>query len=146
LAVIVLAGFLDGQTQFLAANVAGHDLRLFPKDGQAAVINIQFPVRIFKFASDGRSLYASLPIDQMTKQQPSLVRIDFNPIRITELTGTQRFTILDFAVTQDGNKVVISGRHREGAFEKCGLFEITVSTGLARQVLAADCPRCVVIR
>lgn len=80
LAVILLAGLLDGQTRFVPANVAGHDLRLFPKDGQATVINIQFPVWIVKFASYGRSLYASLPIDQRTKLQPCLVRIDLNPI------------------------------------------------------------------
>jgi hypothetical protein len=143
LAVIVLAGLLDGQTQFVPANVTvgkpSHDLRLFPKDGTATVINIQFPVETVKFAGDGRSLYASLPLDQRTKLQPSLVRIDFNPIRITELTGTQGFMVNDFAVTQDGSKAVISGRHREGAFEKCGLFEIAVSTGVARQVLAAEC-------
>jgi hypothetical protein len=143
LVVIVLAGLLDGQPQFVPANVTvgkpSHDLRLFPKDGKATVINIQFPVWIVKFAGDGRSLYASLPIDQRTKLEQSLVRIDFNPIRTTAVTGTQGFTIKDFAVTQDGNKVVISGRHREGAFEKCGLFEITVSTGVARHVLAADC-------
>jgi hypothetical protein len=142
LAVIVLVGLLDGQTQFVPANVTvgkpSHDLRLFPKDGTATAINIQFPVWLVKFASDGRSLYASLPIDQRTKLQQGLVRIDFNPIRTTEVTGTQGFTIKDFAVTQDGNKVVIAGRHREGAFEKCGLFEIIVSTGVARQVLAAD--------
>jgi hypothetical protein len=143
LAVIVSAGLLDGQTQFVPANVTvgkpSHDLRLFPKDGQATAINIQFPVWIVKFAGDGRSLYASLPMDQRTKLQPNLVRIDFNPIRTTEVAGTQGFTINDFAVTQDGNTVVISGRHREGAFERCGLFEIAVSTGVARQVLAAEC-------
>jgi hypothetical protein len=143
LGVVVLAGWLEGQTQFVPANVTvgkpSHDLRLFPKDGTAAVINIQFPLWIVKFAGDGRSLYASLPIDQRTKLKPSLVRIDLNPVRTTEVTGTQGFTINDFAVTQDGSKVVISGRHPEGAFERCGLFEITVSTGVARQVLTAEC-------
>jgi hypothetical protein len=34
---------------------------------------------------------------------------------------------------------VVSGHHREEGREKCGLFEIAVSTGVARQVLAADC-------
>jgi hypothetical protein len=142
LTVIVLAGLLDGQTQFVPANYAGtgsNDLRLFPKDGRATVINIQFPVRAVKFAGDGRSLYASLPIDQRTKPDQNLVRIDFNPMRSTPVTGTQGFAIKDFAVTQDGSKIVISGRHREGAIEKCGLFEITVSTGSVRHVLAADC-------
>src|SRR5260370_35871162 len=116
LAVIGFAGLLDGQTQFVPANYVGgdsHNLILFPKDGGAPVINIQFPVGAVKFAGDGRSLYASLPIDQRTRPEQSLVRIDFEPVRSTPVTGTQGFAIRDFAVTQDRSKVVISGRHRE---------------------------------
>src|SRR5262249_42568780 len=73
------------------------------------------------------------------KPDQNLVRIDFNPMRSTSVTGTLGFGIKDFAVTQDHSKVVISGRHREGVIEKCGLFVITVSTGSVRHVLAADC-------
>jgi len=132
LAVIVLAGLLEGQTQFVPANYVGTgDLRLFPKDGKATVINTQSPGWRVKFAGDGRSLYAA--------SDENLMRIGFSPIRATSVIGTEGFRIKDFAVTPDGSKVVISGRHREGALEKCGLFEITVSTGSARHVLATDC-------
>ncbi len=34
---------------------------------------------------------------------------------------------------------MISGSHREGLSQKCGLFEVTVSTGSVRQVVGADC-------
>lgn len=142
----MLAGLLDGQTRFVPANFVSanwgpgsHGLRLFPMDGGATVIDIQFPLWAVKFAGDGRSLYGSIPIDQATKGEQGLVRVDFNPTRSTPVTGTQGFAIRDFAVSQDRSKVVISGGHREGAIEKCGLFEITVSTGVARQVLAGDC-------
>jgi hypothetical protein len=142
LAVIALGRSLAGQTQFIPANYGhlnSHDLRLFPRDGSATVVNIPFPVWGTKFSGDGRSLYALLPIDQGTKPGPALVRIEFNPMRSTPVTGTQGFAIKDFGVTQDGSRVVISGRHREGALDKCGLFEITVSTGSVRHVVAADC-------
>jgi len=140
LATIASGGLLFAQPRFVPANyghLSSHDLRLFPTDGSAAVVNIPFPVWGVKFSGDGRSLYASTPIDQRTKPDQRLVRIDFNPTRSTPVTGTQGFK--DFAVTQDGSKVVISGRHREGGLEKCGLFEIAVSTGSVRQVVGADC-------
>ena len=142
LAIIASGGLLSAQPRFVPANyghLSSHDLRLFPTDGSATVVNIPFPVWGVKFSGDGRSLYASTPIDQRTKPDQSLVRIDFNPTRSTPVTGTQGFTIKDFAVTQDGSKVVISGRHREGGLEKCGLFEIAISTGSVRQVVGADC-------
>ena len=142
LPVVGLAGVLAGQPRFVPANYGhlnSHDLRLFPTDGSATAVNIPFPVWGVKFADDGRSLYASSPIDQRTKPDQSLVRIDFNPVRSTPVIGTQGFTIKDFAVTPDGSKVVISGHHREGALQKCGLFEITVSTGSVRHVIAAEC-------
>lgn len=142
LAIIASGGLLSAQPRFVPANYGhlnSHDLRLFPTDGSATVVNIPFPVWGVKFSGDGRSLYASTPIDQRTKPDQNLVRIDFNPTRSTPVTGTQGFTIKDFAVTQDGSKVVISGRHREGGLEKCGLFEIAISTGSVRQVVGADC-------
>ena len=87
--------------------------------------------RQVKFAADGRSLYA------VTGE--SLIRVDFKPVRYTPVRGTQGFSIRDYAVTPDGSKVVISGHHREGTTGKCGVFEITVSTGSVRYVLADDC-------
>lgn len=132
---VIVAGSLQGQAKFVPANFVAdnrsHDLRLFPKDGASAVVKMPGADRQVKFAADGRSLYA------VTDQ--SLIRVDFKPVRYTPVRGTQGFIIVDYAVTPDGNKVVISGRHREGAIEKCGLFEITVSTGSTRYVLAADC-------
>ena len=117
LAIIASGGLLSAQPRFVPANYGhlnSHDLRLFPTDGSATVVNIPFPVWGVKFSGDGRSLYASTPIDQRTKPDQNLVRIDFNPTRSTPVTGTQGFTIKDFAVTQDGSKVVISGRHQRG--------------------------------
>jgi hypothetical protein len=75
-------------------------------------------------------------------QMPGLVRIDLNLMRSAPVAGTQGFGIFgikDFAVTGDGRKIVISGNHLEEGGRKCGLFEITVSTGTARRVLPADC-------
>jgi Tol biopolymer transport system component len=141
-AAIVLSGLLAGQTQFVPANYGhgnSHDLRLFPVDGSATTMNIPFPVPGGKFSGDGRSLYSVTPFDRRTESDQNLVRIDFNPMRSAPVNGTTGFAIRDFAVTPDGSKVVISGRHRGGAREKCGLFEITVSTGSVRQVLAEEC-------
>jgi len=135
LAVITSARLLASQGEFYPANVTNlggvYELRLFPPDKAATVIKIPvgWPV---KFAGDGRSLYAGVT--------SSLVRIDFNPVRSAPVAGTQGFgPINDFAVTPDQRKIVISGPHREDGGEKCGLFEITVSTGVAKRVLAADC-------
>jgi len=142
---VVLAGLLPGQGQFVPANfkdAGSHDLVLFPANGAASVINIPFPLWAVKFGGDGRTLYSSLDYDQRKKLEgrPGLVRIDFSPTRSTPVAGTQGFLIKDFAVTQDHRKVVISGNHRDGRVEQCGLFEITVSTGVARHALAEpDC-------
>jgi Tol biopolymer transport system component len=105
------------------------------------VIRVAFPLLDVKFAGAGCALYASLRYDERTKleQMPGLARIDFNPMRSTLVTGTKGFSIRDFAVSQDQCKIVVSGSHQEEGRLKCGLFEITVSTGVARQVLAADC-------
>jgi WD40-like Beta Propeller Repeat len=144
LAVIASAPLLGGQGEFRPANfttVGGVGLKLFPADGPATVVKIPFNLWLVKFASDGRSLYASLQLDPLTKpeQTPGLVRLDLNSMRSTPVAGTQGFGIKDFAVTHDGRKIVISGNHREKDGGKCGLFEIMVSTGAARRVLAADC-------
>ena len=139
LAAIALGGLLPGQAQFVPANYGfSHDLRMFPNNGSATAVSIPFEVYSVKFSGDGRSFYALLPFDQ-EKQSQALVRIDFNPIRSTPVAGTQGFIIHDFAVTPDGSKVVISGVHREGAAEQCGLFAITVSTGSFRRVVGDDC-------
>jgi hypothetical protein len=140
LAVIASARLLAGQSEFRPANFTG-ELRLFPADNPATVIKIPFSLELVKFATDGRSLYASLLSDPFTKleRMPGLVRIDFNPVRSTPVAGTQGFAIRDFAVTRDHRKIVVSGHHREEGREKCGLFEITVSTGVVRRVVAADC-------
>jgi hypothetical protein len=109
LAVIVLAGLLDGQTQFVPAKYVGtdsHDLRVFPKDGRATLINIQFPVWTGKFAGNGRSLYASLPIDQRTKPDQHLVRIDSYPHALHSGHWNTGLRHRDFPVTQDRSKVV----------------------------------------
>jgi hypothetical protein len=135
LAATTSARLLVGQGEFYPANVTNldgaYELRLFPPDKPANVIKIPrgWPV---KFAGDGRSLYAAV--------SSSLTRIEFDPVRSTPVPGTQGFgPINDFAVTPDQRKIVISGHRREDGGEKCGLFEITVSTGVARPVLAADC-------
>ncbi len=142
--MIAAARLLAGQGEFRAANFGiggGGGLKLFPADGPATVIKIPFNLWLVKFGSDGRSLYASLRSDPLTKLEtmPGLVRIDLNPVRSTPIAGTQGFGIKDFAVTHDGRNIVISGNHRGEDGIKCGLFEITVSTGAARHVLAADC-------
>jgi hypothetical protein len=142
LAAITSARLIAGQSEFHPANFATVGaLKLFPADGPATVIKIPFNLWLVKFASDGRSLYASLRSDPLTKLEtmPGLVRIDLKPVHSTPVAGTQGFGIKDFAVAHDGSKIVISGNHREEGGVKCGLFEITVSTGVARRVLAADC-------
>jgi hypothetical protein len=145
LAAVALARLLAGQSESRPANFTGlggaRELRLFPADRPSTAIKMPFALELVKFASDGRSLYASLLSDPFTKleRMPGLVRIDFSPVRSTTVAGTQGFGIKDFAVTPDHRKIVVSGRHREEGGVKCGLFELTTSTGAARRVLAADC-------
>jgi len=135
LSTLGLAPLLVGQMQFRPANYdnnVSRTLKLFPAGAPAAVIKIPFRGWPVKFSGDGRSLYAA------TGQ--SLVRIDYNPLQSTPVKGTQGFEIVKgFAVTQDNSKVVISGIHRERGIEKCGLFAITVSTGVVSRILGDDC-------
>jgi hypothetical protein len=118
LVAITLARLLAGQSEFHPAiftTVDGVGLKLFPSHGPATAIKMPFNQWLVRFASDGRSLYASLPFDPHTKleQMPGLVRIDLNPVRSTPVAGTQGFGIRDFAVTHDRRKIAISGNHRE---------------------------------
>src|SRR5439155_8901698 len=87
LAAITSARLLSGQSEFHPANFAtvGIGLKLFPADGPATVIKIPFNLWLVKFASDGRSLYASLRSDPLTKLEtmPGLVRIDLKSVHST---------------------------------------------------------------
>jgi len=138
------AQLLPCQSQFLAANFESHSgaskLRLFPADGTATVIALPFALANVKFSVDGRSLYASLATGSLAKleQMPGLVRIDY-PVRSAPLSGTQGFGIRDFGISQDGGKVVLAGNRKKEGRSECGFFEVTVSTGAARQALAQDC-------
>jgi Tol biopolymer transport system component len=139
-----LPGLLAAQNQFVPANLFSTgpdptDLTLFPLNAPARAINIKFPVWIVRFAGDGRSLYASLRAAQGTGIEQYLVRIDLDTMRSTPVDGTQGFGVNDFAVTPNSSKILILGRHQEGSTRKCGVFEVTVSTGAARQVLENSC-------
>lgn len=141
--MIVFGRLLAGQSQFLPANFANigsHDLKLFPANRPATVINIPFPLGAVKLGGDGHTLYSFIFDQHLAwEQMPGITRIEFNPVRSAPINGTQGFGIRDYAVTPDNQKIVIAGRHRERGVTKCGLFEINASTGVARQVLTDDC-------
>lgn len=115
----------------------GDTLRIFPSKGNAITIALPFRIKQATFGPDGKSIYGII-VDRHKNvglDQPSLSKVEFNPIRATAIPGTSGFLIKSFAFSSHQDKLVISGN----LHASCGVFEIQLPDGKIRQVLTYDC-------
>ena len=117
-----------------ASRPNGSYLLVFPTNSRSFSISLPAVLRRVVYGADGRSLYAE------AAGRPGITRIDFNPLRLTALPGSDKFVVLrGFAVSKGGDKALISGR-RSDLTNTCGIFELNLATGLLRPVFAGpDC-------
>ena len=111
----------------------GDALRVFSSEGSATAINLPFRLGRVVFAPDRRSLYGT------NAEGPGLSKVEFNLVRLSPVPGTTGFFIKSFAVSGRQDKVVISGRRSDPDGGGCGVFEVLIPAGDARQVLNSDC-------
>ncbi len=113
-------------------------LRIFPSRGNAITIALPFRLHTAMFGPDGKSIYGVAIADRadVARYKSGLVRVEFNPTRISPVPGAGGASIRSFAVSSRQDKIVISGNLGQG---NCGVFEILLSGGNVRQVLHTDC-------
>jgi hypothetical protein len=117
-----------------ASRPNGSYLLVFPANSKSFRISLPAVLRRVVYSADGRSLFAE------AVGRPGITRIDFNPVRLTALPGSERFSVLrGFAVSKSGEKALISGI-RSDITNTCGLFELSLSTAILRPVFVGpDC-------
>jgi hypothetical protein len=117
-------------------------LTVYPLTGKAINVPLPFVPWLVAFGPDGKSLYATVGFDPRKEgdARRGLLKIEFNPSRVSEVPGSREFGISGLAVSVREDKIVISGGRLEKGSQNCGLFELTLPSGEARQVLQTpDC-------
>jgi WD40 repeat protein len=130
----LLATRVLGQTAypFSPANYIGgdpHVLRIFPPTGAAIQVPLPFALGRVAFGSDGKALYVA---------RDRLLKIEFNPVRMSTVPGTEGFDTSGLAVSQRQDMILISGAHTQDHRRVCGLFEVKTLDGSLRQVLTSS--------
>ncbi len=110
-------------------------LTVFPLAGKARNVPLPLALGSTVFGPDGKSLYTT-GFDT-GKQSETLLKVEFNPIRVSTVPGSLGFTVSNFAVSEREDKVVISG-HYPPASRSCGVFELNLPGGDVRQVLESS--------
>ena len=115
-------------------------LTVFPMEGDAIGIPLPFVPRILAFSPTGSALYAVPPRISAPGDtgESSIVKIEFNPTRLTTLVESLNLSVVSFAVSMREDKIVIAGARREGGKRTCGLFEIKLPGGNARPILESQ--------
>jgi hypothetical protein len=121
---------------YRAANYGRNELRIFPSAGDVVTITLPFHIGRAIFGPDGRSLFG---INEAGPDGviPSLLKVEFNPTRLSPVPGTTGFVIKSFAFSARQDKLVISGKRTEA--NRCGVFEILLPAGNVKQILNSDC-------
>jgi len=142
--LIAFAGLVAGEPPYpyspanYFSNFAMSDvepLTVFLPNGKTVKVSLPQKLAHVAFGPDGKSLYGSGGIDiRHPRSTEKLVKIEFEPLRTTDVPGGQDFGIFDFAVAPAEDKIIISGFHGAGASRTCGLFELKLPAGAFRQL------------
>jgi|HubBroStandDraft_5_1064220.scaffolds.fasta_scaffold194235_2 hypothetical protein len=132
-----------GNYPFVAANYPrgsrGEDLWLFPPDEPVATSNLPYELAGATFAADGRAIYGISPISPNGVNQglPGVLKIEFEPLRVAPVPGTEAFMVQDFAVSAGQDKILIAVWTAKD--RRCDLFEVKIPGGRAERILDFDC-------
>ncbi len=70
-----------------------------------------------------------------------LFEIEFNPLRVTKIRGSELFGIYSVACVSKVDKIVISGYRRVDGTSEWGIFELYPADGSVRFVVRHEAPR-----
>jgi len=153
-AILALAGLLVRCTaetarisdRYCAANLLsgadGNDeLRIFPSDGKIVTKTLPSQFGRVVFGQDGQTIYRvnSRELRSRLPGGPGLSKLELNPLRFTPMPQTTGFAINTFAISRNQDKLLISGNRFDGNVTVCGLFDVSLASGLVREVLRSNC-------
>jgi WD40 repeat protein len=131
----ILSHSLSGQDPypFSPANYIRDEdqaLKIFPLVGE--VISVPLPFRLGRsaFSPDGRSINTA---------RGKLSKIEFGPVRVSAVLGTEGFDVSGLAISKNDEKVLISGARTQGDSKNCGMFEIKSVDATVRKVISSGC-------
>jgi hypothetical protein len=131
--------------QYQSANyqfgIGSDTMTLFPPSGKTIAIKLPFRLSDATFGPDGKSIYGTIfdPEATVRPDPAGLSRIDLNSPHATVIPGSIGFLIKSFAVSSHQDKVVISGSRQDTNGWRCGVFDVPIPVGDAKQILSADC-------
>jgi hypothetical protein len=131
-------------SQYHVANYAPgfkEPLRIFPFNGDMITIPLPFRLGNTVFSPGGMALYGTNTSgeDGVLRASRGLSKVEFNPIRISPVLGSEPFIIRSFAISAQQDRIVLSGSRAAKDGPRCGVFEILLPLGSVRQVLDSDC-------
>jgi hypothetical protein len=151
---VVVAGQEAGRNQstLLSYNAAFYSsgaapgtprLSIFPVTGKPFAIALPFVFGAFAFGPDGKKLYAAPMFNHAHPEQSlhGLFVIDLNPVRATQVRGSDSFAIVSVAVPSKSDKIVITGSYHIDGTTEWGIFELDPVDGGARAVARHEAPR-----
>jgi len=101
--------------------------------------SVEIPLRLefLTYANDGRALYAL----SATKKPICVYKIELNPVQIAQVGCPNGLaTVFSFASSASGDRLLISGHFQQDGVARCGVFQIRLPEGTARQILRnEDC-------
>jgi Tol biopolymer transport system component len=104
--------------------------------GSAIKLSLPLALGYVAFSADGKSLYATAGFHRGNLDASrGLMKIEFNPTRVTNVPGSLEFGILSMAVSAHEDRIVISGLRRHNDRTDFGIFELTLPDGNSWQVL-----------
>lgn len=141
-------GFYSGNPDERGGGYGLQSLVVFPFSGAPYSLRLPFAIGSYDHAADGKVLYANASYAEIaarTKipgapERPGLYRVELGTMRMSEVPVNPNLMIFDLAVSPREDKLIVSGRLREGGRQTCGLFEVSLPGGAVKSVL--DRPYC----
>lgn len=113
------------------------NLIVFPPGKSDVSVEIPYRLGVFTYSASGRAIYTS----STTPEGTCLNRIDLSPVRATAAACPSNLGgVFSIAVSAKEDKAFVSGRIKEGAQFRCGIFEVRMPEGAIRPVLVL--PTC----
>ena len=122
-----------------AAPGAPH-LSIFPTNGRAFGIALPFVFGAFTFDPDGRKIYVA-PLRAFQQTLRGLFVIEFNPLRATQVRGSESLVAVSVSVSGRSGKILVTGSRLLAGSNEWGIFEIDPDSGDVRTVVRQEAPR-----
>jgi hypothetical protein len=134
--------FYSGNPDKAGYGYGVQSLVVFPYSGPSYTVRLPFAIAAEAQTADGSVLYApAFYTESAVKsntpgapERPGLFRFELNSMRMTEVPVTPNLGVFALTVSQREDKLIVSGRLREGRRQTCGLFEVSLPGGAVKSV------------